>query len=95
MEYFLSVQRDITSRAEAEQFSQTLLNSLGEGVFGINAEGEFAFVNPASLQLLGYDREEELLGQNSHQLTHHTDTDGQPYPEEACPIYRVIKTGDP
>ncbi|MGM0412343.1 MAG: sensor domain-containing diguanylate cyclase [Pseudomonadota bacterium] len=95
VEYFLSVQRDITSRAEAEQFNQTLLNSLGEGVFGINAEGAFTFVNPAALRLLGYDREEELLGENSHQLTHHTDTEGQPYPEEACPIYQVMQTGEP
>ncbi|MFO7857569.1 MAG: PAS domain-containing protein, partial [Ectothiorhodospiraceae bacterium] len=93
--YFVSVQRDITARVEAEQFNQTLLNSLGEGVFGINAEGQFTFVNPAGLQLLGYDREEELLGQNSHQLTHHTDTEGQPYPEEACPIYQVMHTGLP
>ena len=94
-EYFISVQRDITARVEAEQFNQTLLNSLGEGVFGINAEGQFTFVNPAGLQLLGYDREEELLGRNSHHLTHHTDAEGQPYPEEAGPIYQVMQTGVP
>ena len=93
--YYVSVQRDITARAEAEHFSQTLLNSLGEGVFGIDAEGRFTLVNPAALNLLGYEAEDELLGRNSHRLTHHTDAQGRPYPESSCPIYQVMHTAEP
>ena len=95
VDYYVSVQRDITSRAEAERFSQTLLNGLGEGVFGIDEGGRFTFVNPAALALLGVDGDAELLGRNSHQLTHHSDAEGNPYPEEECPIYRVMQTGEP
>jgi diguanylate cyclase (GGDEF)-like protein/PAS domain S-box-containing protein len=94
-ECFVSVQRDVTRRAEAERFNQTLLDSLGEGVFGIDAAGHFTFVNPAGLRLLGYDSEAELLGDNAHALTHHHDADGEPYPEARCPIYRVMETGEP
>lgn len=95
IEAFVSVQRDITAQAEAERFNQTLLNNLGEGVFGIDAAGRFTFANPAALQLLDYDNQDELLGRNSHEITHHTDSEGYPYPEKACPIYRVMQTGEP
>ena len=94
-ECFVSVQRDVTRRAEAERFNQTLLKSLGEGVFGIDAAGGVTFVNPAALRLLGYDSEAELLGDNAHHLTHHSHPEGQAYPEAQCPIYQVMETGEP
>ena len=83
------------SIAQTLKLSDTLLNSLGEGVFGIDEQGRFTFLNPAALRLLSYDREEELLGRNSHDLIHHTDSQGQPYPEESCPIYQVMQTRIP
>jgi diguanylate cyclase (GGDEF)-like protein/PAS domain S-box-containing protein len=72
-----------------------LLASLGEGVFGVDREGLFTFLNPAALALLGYEDEQAVLGRNSHRLTHHTDAEGDPYPEAECPIYRVMATGGP
>ena len=82
-------------RAERARLQEGLLRNLGEGVFGIDAAGRFTFINPAALALFGYDDEAEVLGGNSHRLTHHTDAEGEPYPEAECPISRAIHHGEP
>ncbi|MGB0909481.1 MAG: PAS domain S-box protein [Nitrospirales bacterium] len=91
--------RDITTRREAEQTilelrrqNEYILNSAGEGIFGLDLEGRHTFVNPAAASMLGYPVE-ELLGQASHSLWHHTYEDGSPYPQEQCPIYGAYKDG--
>ena len=70
---------------DEEERSRLLLESVGEGIFGVNTEGEVSFVNPAAVKLLGYTRE-ELVGKNVHALIHHTHADGTPYPIEECPM---------
>lgn len=92
---YLSIQRDITHEVELETFNQRLMESLGEGVFGIDVKGDFTYVNPAGLKILKYASSKELIGKNSHQLTHGHYPNGQVYPEHQCPIYRVLQTGTP
>ncbi|NIO33154.1 MAG: PAS domain S-box protein [Gemmatimonadetes bacterium] len=70
-----------------------LLNSTGEGIYGIDLEGKCTFANPACLRLLGFESDTELLGRNMHQLVHHTRPDGEPYPEKECRIYRAFREG--
>jgi PAS domain S-box-containing protein len=72
--------------------NELLLNSAGEGILGLDAQGNHTFVNPAAAKMLGYEIE-ELLGEHSHSIWHHTKADGNPYPEEECPIYAVSKQG--
>lgn len=91
--HYISIQRDVSQRREEEHFSRTLLNNIGEGVFGVDPQGRFTFINPAALRMLGYSSEQELLGKSSHAVTHHTHVDCRPYPEEDCPIYKVINQG--
>ena len=90
---------DITDRKEAEaalmklsRQTNMILNSAGDGIFGIDIEGRPTFVNRAAAQMLGYEPE-EILGRNGHALWHHTTADGKPYPEEDCPIYSVLRDG--
>src|SRR6185295_7045178 len=64
-----------------------VLNCAAEGIFGCDSEGTCLFCNPAAVQLLGYSKTEDLLGQNMHALEHHTRKDGTPFPIEECPIY--------
>jgi PAS domain S-box-containing protein len=71
-----------------------LLESLGEGIFGIDLDGRCTFVNPAALGLLGY-RTEMVLGRNMHELVHHTHADGRHYPECDCPIFKAFRLGQP
>jgi PAS domain S-box-containing protein len=70
---------------------QLLLDSTGEGIYGIDLNGDCTFANPACVRLLGYDDREQLLGQNMHDLVHHTRPNGEPYPEKECRIYQALR----
>lgn len=71
-----------------------LLQSTGEGIYGIDRDGRCTFVNRAAAQMLGY-RTEEVLHQNMHHLVHHTHPDGSSYPEHDCPILNAYRRGLP
>ena len=71
---------------ESSLKTRLLLNSAAEGIYGLDLEGNCTFCNPACLKLLGYRSENELLGRNLHELTHHTRADGSPYPADECQI---------
>ncbi len=50
------------------------------------------FINPAATALLGYT-EEELLGQDSHRMLHHSHIDGSHYAVEDCPMHLCLHSG--
>ncbi len=79
--------------AAAERLT-LLLESTGEGIFGIDLAGRCTFVNRAAAQMLGW-RTDEVLGRNMHELIHHTHGDGRPYPEAECPIFNAFRRGLP
>ncbi len=70
-----------------------ILNSLEEGVVGIDREGRATFVNKAAERMCGYGRE-ELLAQDFHAKVHHSRADGSPYPPEECPHFQAIHSGE-
>ena len=95
----LGVSREITARKEAQEAverlgrqNELILNSAGEGIYGLDRQGRTTFVNPAAVSLTGFGPE-ELLGEHQHELIHHTYADGTPYPEEECPIYAALRDG--
>ncbi len=65
--------------------SNSILESVGDGIYGIDLGGRVTIINPAAAQMLGY-KPEELIGRELHPLVHHTRADGAPYPAEECPI---------
>lgn len=69
-----------------------LLESTGEGIFGIDLDGHCMFINRAGARLLGYEPG-EVLGRNMHELTHHSHADGSPYPDADCPIFDAFRSG--
>ena len=71
-----------------------LLESTGEGIYGIDREGRCTFINRAGAQILGYGTD-AVLGRNMHQLVHHTHADGRAYPECDCPILNAYRRGLP
>jgi PAS domain S-box-containing protein len=71
-----------------------LLESTGEGIFGIDMAGHCTFVNRAAAHMLGR-RTEEVLGRNMHELMHHSHADGRHYPEHECPIFNAFRQGLP
>ncbi|KAB2919182.1 MAG: PhnD/SsuA/transferrin family substrate-binding protein [Dechloromonas sp.] len=70
----------------------SLLDSLGEGVYGLDSAGSCTFINPKALELLGWTHE-EVIGRNPHALFHHHHPDGKHYPSSECPVHRTLIDG--
>src|ERR687894_139846 len=90
---------DITERKQAEKAieqlhhqNELILNSAGEGIYGLNRQGKTTFINPAAARLTGWDAE-DLIGRHQHDVLHHTKPDGTPYPSQECPIYAALNDG--
>jgi PAS domain S-box-containing protein len=78
--------------ARAKRRTETVLDSAGEAIFGLNADGLCTFINPAGAEMFGY-RIEDLLGKNTHEILHHSYPDGRPFPAHECPIYAAFADG--
>lgn len=71
-----------------------LLESTGEGIYGIDMHGGCTFVNRAACELLGWPAE-AMLGRNMHALIHHSHADRRAYAECDCPIYHAFRRAEP
>ena len=99
-QYVASLTEDITESRRAQEERnrltrrmQLILESTGQGIYGIDLEGKCTFINRATCELVCC-RPEETLGQNMHELVHHHKPDGSVYPVDQCPVYRAIKKGE-
>ena len=86
------VQQRTQALALMQRQNELLLNSAGEGIYGLDTNGITQFVNPATARILGYEIE-ELIGQPMHALLHHTRRDESVYPSCDCPIYNSVHDG--
>ena len=77
---------------EFERENQLLLDAAGEGIYGVDRQGNTTFVNPAAQRILGYGSE-ELAGRNMHSMVHHSHTDGSHFHVEECPIFEALHDG--
>ncbi|MGH7768517.1 MAG: PAS domain-containing protein, partial [Candidatus Binatia bacterium] len=59
--------------------TKLILDSAGEGIFGVDADGKAIFVNPAAEKMLGYPRE-DLNGRGMYEVLRHARADGTPCP---------------
>lgn len=87
---------DITERKKTEANIERLnkqvhllLESTGEGIFGVDPDMHCTFVNRAAADMLGYTTD-EVLGKDMHNLVHYAYEDGSIYPRQECLIYRSI-----
>ncbi|QEW08136.1 diguanylate cyclase [Nitrincola iocasae] len=71
---------------------KTLLQGLGEGVYGVNRQGECTFINQAALRMLQVTSS-QALGQDQHRLFHHHYQNGKVYPHADCPIVKTLEDG--
>ena len=71
---------------------ESILNSAGEGIFGLGVDGRTTFANPAASRMTGHEVE-ELVGRDPHDLIHHTRADGSPYRRQDCPIFASLGDG--
>jgi PAS domain S-box-containing protein len=98
--FFTLIIRDITARRHAEEelerlnrHNQLVLNSAGEGIYGLDREGRTTFVNPAAAKMLGWEVG-DLIGHDMHGLVHCTYPNDAPHPKESCPIIKGFSTGE-
>lgn len=99
---YVSHMIDITQRRNDEAMARDrgeqirlILDSTAEAIYGVDLQGTCTFCNDACLRMLGYARQEDLLGQNMHEKIHARGKDGPPIPVENCFIHRSIQTGQP
>ncbi|RPI36826.1 MAG: EAL domain-containing protein [Nitrospiraceae bacterium] len=93
--------QDITERIraeealrESEEKYRMLLNSTAEAIYGIDPNGNCIICNASFLRQMGYEKEEDVLGKNIHELIHYKRADGTEYPMNECQIYKgLIKGG--
>lgn len=90
---------DVTSRKRTETdqahlgtYLRLLLESSGEGIYGVDAQGNCTFINVAGAHLLGY-QPNDILGRSMHALIHHSHADSTLYPEERSYLYQSVQTG--
>lgn len=81
------------SLARLSHQNELILNSAGEGIYGLNLEGITTFVNPAAAEMLGYQIN-ELENQPMHEMVNHSTAEGIVYPWQNNPIYQTIQTGE-
>lgn len=72
---------------------QLILDAAGEGIYGLNCDGNITFSNSAATEILGW-KIEDVQGQSAHGVHHHSHSDGSRYPREECPIYAALKDGE-
>jgi diguanylate cyclase (GGDEF)-like protein/PAS domain S-box-containing protein len=93
------LEKEVMERQKAEQTcidlltqNDLILNSAGEGIYGLDIAGNVTFVNPAAATITRYTPE-ELIGRNIHDLLHHTRANGTPHSREDCPVYGSLQNG--
>ena len=86
-ELALSLMQD---KEDLHQRLNLILDATGEGIFGIDLNGECVFMNSSALRLLGYASDQEVLGKHNHQLIHYAHADGSQYQLQQCPIYKAL-----
>jgi two-component system sensor histidine kinase VicK len=95
--FVLSHGVDVTEQHEAEEAlhhamrqRELILESVGDGIYGIDLDGKLSFINEAGAEALDY-KAEELTGRDVHEIIHHSHADGTPYSRITSPILQGMR----
>lgn len=82
--------RELTkSKQRLEQQHSLILDSVADGIYGVNLDGTSTFVNKAMENITGW-KADYIIGKNQHELLHHTKENGVPHPYDECPVYKTF-----
>ena len=73
---------------------ELILNSAGEGIYGMDMKRQITFANSAAARFLGWERGSWIHG-DEHALCRHATSDGKPFPKSACAICVAYDAGEP
>ena len=82
----------LLSNKDIQNKTSLILNSAGDGIYGLDLDGKPTFINPAALGMLGY-KSEELQDKVQHDIIQHSKADGTPIPIEDSKIYKTYTQG--
>ena len=68
----------------------TMIDAIGEGVYGVDKDGMCTFVNQSAINLLGFTKD-EILSTHQHDLFHHHKLDNSIYQNDECPVFLTIQ----
>jgi two-component system, cell cycle sensor histidine kinase and response regulator CckA len=86
------VERTTTLEAMRRQY-ELVLDSIADGVFGIDLAGRITIANQVASRMFGWN-ELEIVGRPEHQTIHHTRADGSSYPKDECAIHGTLRDGE-
>lgn len=73
-----------------EQQHELILDSVADGIYGVDLRGRSTFFNRAAERITGWAAD-EVIGFNQHEILHHTHADGSPHRAEECPVYQTFR----
>jgi PAS domain S-box-containing protein len=92
---------DVTEQHEAEEAlhlitrqRELILQSVGDGIFGIDLDGRVTFINEAGAKMLGCTPE-QLAGIDMQQALNHSQPDGKAYSRATSPILQALRRCEP
>ncbi len=94
------LQTEINERKQAQSAlahlsrqNQLILDAAGEGICGLDLQGNISFINPAAARMLNYTPE-ELIGRHYHQTILHAHPNGKQFTLAECPILNALEKKD-
>ena len=92
---------DVTEQHEAEEAlhlamrqRELILESVADGIYGIDLDGRLTFINQAGARALGYSPE-QLTGLDVHETIQPSHADGTPYSRSISPILQAMRRREP
>jgi diguanylate cyclase (GGDEF)-like protein/PAS domain S-box-containing protein len=88
----LVLRRNVRTLRRVGRTHRTILDSAGEGIYGVDADGKIVFMNAAAARLTGW-RLNDIIGQSAHDRLHHSPAAGAPRRESDSPIAATLRDG--
>ena len=82
------------SKSRLEQQYSLILDSVADGIYGVDLNGNSTFVNKAMERITGWSAR-SMIGKNQHAILHHTRANGEEHPPEECPVYKTFRDEQP
>ncbi|MBF0213154.1 MAG: PAS domain S-box protein [Magnetococcales bacterium] len=97
---YIAIRTDITAQKTMEEqlrssrkFLESLTESMGEGVYALDARGYCTFFNHEAERLLGWSRE-EMMTRHFHDTVHNRRIDGALVNASECPMWLKNRAGE-
>ncbi|MGE0256147.1 MAG: response regulator [Alphaproteobacteria bacterium] len=85
--------KELRERTELEERTRLILESVNDGIVGMDRDGRVTFANPAAASMLGYS-EAEFVGGRMHPLVHHSYPDGRKLTWDECSMRLTSVDGE-